>query len=485
MQSFYWYDFETFGVNPQKDRPAQFAGVRTDFDFNIIDEPLNIFCKPADDFIPHPEACLVTGITPQQALQQGVDEREFFRQIHNQLSVSHTCALGYNNIRFDDEVIRFGLYRNFYDAYAREWQNGNSRWDLLDLMRMTHALRPDGVNWPVNSDGHASFRLEELSAANGISHDNAHDALADVYATIEMARLVKSRQPRLFNYLLALRDKKQVMAEIDLINLKPFIHCSGMLGPDHAYCGVMMPLVAHPTNKNSVICVDLSRLEEELSGLSAADLTLKIFTRQEDLPTDVMRLPIKEIHYNKCPAVAPLGVLNQEAQARLGIDLEDCLQKADLIRSSIQKIQGNLLVAYQPRPFNPICNPDHALYSGGFFGSSDKHKMETIRRSDWNQLAHSQFQFDDPRLAEMLFRYRARNAPESLSLTEKQRWIRHQHSSFFDPDYGATLIYADFKSKMQSLDANAPQQQLILQQLGDYVEQLVTHVQNKVTAGVD
>ena len=195
MDSFYWFDFETFGVNPAKDKPSQFAGIRTDLDFNIIDEPLNIYCKPSNDFIPHPEACLITGISPQKALEKGLSEKEFFREIHLQISTPNTCTLGYNSIRFDDEVIRHGFYRNFYDAYAREWQNGNSRWDIIDLLRMTHALRPEGINWPTNDEGVVSFRLELLSKANGIEHEDAHDALSDVYATINMAKLVRQKQP--------------------------------------------------------------------------------------------------------------------------------------------------------------------------------------------------------------------------------------------------------------------------------------------------
>jgi len=473
MQSFYWFDFETFGINPAKDRPSQFAGIRTDQDFNIIDEPLNIFCKPADDFLPHPEACLVTGITPQQALEQGVCERDFFRRIHLELTTPRTCAVGYNNIRFDDEVIRFGLYRNFYDAYAREWQDGNSRWDILDMLRMTHALRPDGINWPVNEQGNPSFRLELLSKANGIEHENAHDALADVYATINMAKLVKQKQPKLFEYLFGLKDKRKVMAEIDLITHKPFVHCSGMLGSEHQYCGVMLPLVAHPTNKNSVICIDLTKSFEDISLLDADEIKLRMFTRQDELPEGVSRLPIKEVHYNKCPAVAPLGVLNESAQIRLGIDLEECQQKADALIKDLSSINGKLLTVYQQRQFEPVTNPDHALYSGGFFKPADKSKMDEIRRSDWTALANSEFNFTDKRLDEMLFRYRARNSPESLNEQEKQRWKEFRNENFYQSDSGSTLLFEDLIQKLELLGQEQSNDPKILKKVKDYAMQLV------------
>jgi len=469
MDSFYWFDFETFGVNPGKDKPSQFAGIRTDLDFNIIDEPLNIYCKPSNDFIPHPEACLITGITPQQALEKGLSEKDFFREIHLQISTPNTCTLGYNNIRFDDEVIRHGFYRNFYDAYAREWQNGNSRWDIIDLLRMTHALRPEGINWPANDEGVVSFRLELLSKANGIEHEDAHDALSDVYATINMAKLVKQKQPKLYSYLLGLKDKRSVMAEIDVINHKPFVHCSAMLGNQHQYTGVMMPLMMHPSNKNSVICIDLTRSLDGIDQLTAEGISQRIFTRNDDLPEGVERLAIKEVHYNKCPAVAPLGVLNSEVQQRLGIDLQECLQRADSLKSIIKDFQKKLTKVYTENKFEKITNPDHALYSGGFFGNADKHKMEQIRSSSWQDLSDSNFQFTDHRLEELLFRYRARNAVDTLNPSELERWDRYRQEAMTDPQAGSTLVYSEFVEVMKNLRNDPSRDQQLLNQLEQYV----------------
>ncbi len=471
--SFFWFDFETFGVNPSQDRPSQFAGIRTDYDFNIIDEPVNLFCQPANDFLPHPEACLVTGITPQQALEKGVPENEFFKHIHLELSTANTCAVGYNNIRFDDEVLRFGLYRNFYDAYAREWQNGNSRWDILDMMRMTYALRPEGINWPLDENGKPSFRLEILSKANNIEHTNAHDALADVYATIAMAHLVKQKQPRLFEYLFELRDKRRVMAEIDLINLTPFVHCSGMLGSAHDYCAVMLPLIAHPTNKNSAICLDLTKPLVDLNTLTADEISTRIFTKQDELPEDVQRVAIKEVHYNKCPAVAPIGVLNEQSQRRLNINLQNCLDNAEIIKSNIASIRGKLISVFQARNFEPISDPDRALYSGGFFQTNDKNLMQQIRKSDFQSLATSEFPFQDNRLAEMLFRYRARNALHSLNSQELIKWNNYRQANFFDPDAKATLRFPDLIEKLSILRQDKNNDSKILDQVEAYAKDLV------------
>jgi exodeoxyribonuclease-1 len=208
--SFYWHDYETFGVDPSRDRPSQFAGLRTDQDLNPIGEPLVIYCQPQKDILPSPAACLITGITPQLALEKGLPEPTFIDLIHRELSQPMTCGVGYNSIRFDDEVSRYCLYRNFYDPYQREWKNGNSRWDILDMLRLMRALRPEGIEWADHEPGRPSFKLEHLTAANNIAHEAAHDALSDVTATIAMAKLVKQKQPRLFDYVVNNRSKKVV-----------------------------------------------------------------------------------------------------------------------------------------------------------------------------------------------------------------------------------------------------------------------------------
>jgi exodeoxyribonuclease-1 len=245
-ETFYWHDYETWGADPSRDRASQFAGLRTDLDLNPIGEPLVIYAKPADDFLPHPEACMVTGISPQLAYEQGAPEADFFRFIHEELSTPGTCALGYNTLRFDDTVTRFGFYRNFYDPYEREYANGNSRWDLIDVVRLTRALRPEGINWPTKDDGSNSFRLEDLTAANEIEHAGAHDALVDVKATIALARLLKQAQPKLFDYVFTHRDKNSINILLDVVNPKPVVH-SSMRFPARLGCvASVLPLIRHP-----------------------------------------------------------------------------------------------------------------------------------------------------------------------------------------------------------------------------------------------
>ncbi|GAA3529119.1 exodeoxyribonuclease I [Zobellella aerophila] len=422
--SFYFHDFETAGVNPALDRPVQFAGIRTDAELNEVGDPLTLYCRLPSDYLPSPEATLITGITPQKAEQDGLCEAEFIARIHEQFSQPNSCILGYNNIRFDDEVTRYTLYRNFYDAYAYSWQQGNSRWDLLDVVRAFYALRPDGINWPLDDDGKPSFRLEQLTAANGISHSNAHDALADVRATIALARLLRQAQPRLFDYLFELRAKGKVKALLDVVNGTPLVHVSGMFSPFQGCATWIAPLAWHPDNANAVICVNLAMDLTPLVELDVTTLRERLYTRRSELG-DLAPVPLKLIHINKCPVLAKAAALSEARADELGIDRQQCRHSLNLLQRH-PEIRAKVVELYSDAwPEKSITDVDTALYQGGFFGEADKAAMAMIRSSSADALAALPLQFNDARLPEMLFRYRARNYPHTLDEQEWQRWRLH------------------------------------------------------------
>ncbi|CNK80186.1 exodeoxyribonuclease I [Yersinia pseudotuberculosis] len=423
--TFYVHDYETFGQRPALDRPAQFAGVRTDLDFNLVEEPLVIYCKPADDYLPQPEAVMITGITPQHALANGVNEAEFSRQIHQAFSVPGTCILGYNNIRFDDEVSRNIFYRNFYDPYAYSWQGGNSRWDLLDVMRACYALRPEGIVWPENDDGLPSFKLEHLTKANGVEHLQAHDAMSDVYATIAMAKLVKQAQPRLFDYLYQHRSKHKINALIDIAEMTPLVHVSGMFGAARGNTSWVAPLAWHPENKNAVIMCDLAGDMSPLLELDSDTLRERLYTRRDKLQAQESAIPIKLVHINKCPVLAPAKTLLPENADRLGIDRQRCLQNLQLLRQNPQVREKVVALFAQAEPFAVTDDVDTQLYNG-FFSDADRATMKIIQQTEPQNLPALDLTFQDPRLEALLFRFRARNYPNTLNDSEQQRWLQHR-----------------------------------------------------------
>lgn len=420
MDTLYWFDLETYGRDPRRTRIAQFAGLRTGLDLEPLEPPLVLHCRAADDLLPSPEACLITGITPQVAAREGVEEAGLFAQVHEALSQPGTCALGYNSLRFDDEFIRFGLYRNFYDPYEREWKNGNSRWDLLDLMRLTWALRPDGMAWPLREDGAPSFRLEDLAAANGIEHDRAHDALGDVQALLALAHRLKAAQPRLWDYYYGLRDKRRVAGLIDLTAQAPLLHVSGRYPAARGGAALVLPLAEHPRIGNRVIVYDLEHDPADLLRLPAADIADRLYTPAADLPEGEARIPLKEIHLNRCPALVRLEHVRDEELARLGIDVVACLANAETLRRSAG-LAEKVRRVYDLPPPAPAEDVDAALYDG-FLPDTDRRLLPEVRATAPDALSRTEFPFSDPRYPELLFRYRARNWPETLSATERERW---------------------------------------------------------------
>ncbi|WP_238946896.1 exodeoxyribonuclease I [Seongchinamella unica] len=478
--TFYWHDYETFGADPSRDRPVQFAGLRTDAELNPVGEPLVIFSRPAGDFLPQPQACLVTGITPQLALEQGVPEAEFIRQIHQELAAPGTCGVGYNSLRFDDEVTRYTLYRNFCDPYAREWQNGNSRWDIIDMVRACYALRPEGIEWPLREDGLPSFRLEDLTAANGIAHEAAHDALSDVHATIAMARLIKDRQPRLYDYVLRHRDKHSVSSLLDLDSMKPVLHVSGMFGALRHNIALIVPLAMHPKNKNEVICYDLMADPAVLVQSSPEQLRDLLYTRTEELPEGVERPGLKSVHINKCPILVTARMADPDTAARLGISGDQCRAHLAALREYRQRdpaaFTGKLQAVYAGRNFAQVSDPDRMLYSGGFFSDADKRLMDEVRQCTPEELATATFPFADDRLPEMLFRYRARNYPDSLSPEERKRWEEFRFHRLTEPDAGASICMEEYQELIQALvesgELSLPQCEL-MERLLEYSDSLL------------
>lgn len=466
----YWHDYETWGADPRRDRAAQFAGIRTDTDLNIIGKPLVQYCKPATDILPNPEACLITKITPQQAMKKGVCEAEFMAEIHREFMQPGTCGTGYNTLRFDDEFTRYGFYRNFFDPYAREWKHGNSRWDIIDMARLTHALRPDGIEWPKREDGTTSFRLEELTKANGISHEGAHDALSDVHATIDLARLIRKTQPKLYDYLFELRSKKSVAEKLNLHTQELVLHVSSMYPATLGCIAPVIPLAQHPTNNNGIIVFDLRYDPEALLNLSVEEIQQRLFVSKEDLPEGEVRIPLKTVHINKCPVIVPTATMNPPEADKWQINLKLTENYAKKLRSNpalTKKIQE----VHKAKEFPTISDPDQNLYGGGFFSNLDRQKMNDLTDMNPADLSKTRMQFDDPRIPEMLFRYRARNWPQSLSKQEQTHWDAFRKDRISNPeaDCGITLAeYQKLLAEKVMQPETSSQDRKILSELADW-----------------
>lgn len=468
--SFLFYDLETFGQDPRRTRVAQFAAIRTDADLNMIDEPVSFYVKPADDLLPSPIATLITGITPQHAQAEGVSEAEAFARINDLMARPGTCTLGYNTLRFDDEFVRHGLFRNFFDPYEREWRNGNSRWDLLDMLRLVHALRPDGIAWPQREDGATSFKLEHLALANDVRQGDAHEALSDVHATIGMARLFKQAQPRLWDYALKLRDKRFVGSLLDVDALQPVLHIS-MRYPAQRMCAApVMPIARHPYINNRVIALDLEGDIDGLLALPAETLAARLYTRAADLAEGEQRVPLKEVHLNKVPALVAWSHLRPADHARLGIDVALVEANAARVREAGPALVEKVRQVYGGERVATVSDVDASLYDG-FLADGDKALMTRLRTSPPAELAGFAERLKDPRMPELLFRYRARNHPRTLDAGERGRWNDYRRQRLLGDAGLAEQTLPDFRAQLDTLaleHAADPAKLALLQHLRDW-----------------
>lgn len=471
--SLFFYDLETSGLDSRWQRIMQFAGQRTNKDLVPVGKPIDVLIKLTDDILPEPDAVMVTGITPQATLHDGISEAEFLKILHEKVFTPDTVMLGFNSLRFDDEFLRHTLYRNFYDPYEREYTEGMSRWDVLDMSRMMRALRPEGIKWPTGDNGKPTNRLESLTEANSIKHDDAHAALADVNATIELTKLIKSAQPKLYDHLFKMKDKKNLKKLLE-IGSQPVVHSSGKLPSEYLKTSVVVPIAPHPVNKNAVLVFDLRHSPKPFADMDSKELSEAAFTPAKELiAKNQQRLPIKAVHINKSPAVAPLSVLDEASQERINLSLTQVKTHLKELKE-IKGFDQRVIDAWEQQ--EPLKLPDDSegqLYGGGFINDNDKKQLKKLRAQSAEQLASWQPRFDDERLQSMLLGYKARNYPEILSGDEQSLWQQYRLERLNDSERGIT--FAKFENRLSELakeHAGDKKKEFLIEELHLYAQSI-------------
>ena len=464
MKTFFWYDYETFGLSPKTQRIAQFAGIRTDENLNIIDEHM-FYCKPTYDSLPSPEACSVTGITPQICEKNGLIEKTFISTINNEFSVPDTCVVGYNSISFDDEFTRYTLFRNFLDPYAWHWQNGNSRWDILDVARFCYALKKDSsLKWHYDENNKPIFKLDKLAPANDIEHSDAHDALADVRATIGIAKIIKTTQPKLFDYALSLRDKREVSKKIELFS--PLLHTSGIYSGKLSCTRLTTALAYHPEYSDRALVFNLDQDPSLLTELETEELKTLIFSKK--LPKGVDRLQIKELAFNKSPMFVPnVYKLENKITEQLQIDIDKCMDNLSYIRDNQTQIKQKIKSIYtNDSERTPALDVDQSLYDN-FIDKADRLICNQIQNLSSDELKKFKPQFKDKKLSKLLLNFKARNFPESLTEGEQEEWFEIVQSRVQNGENGY-LSLENFYKSLEKQKISAPSKSDIWTQLEEY-----------------
>ncbi len=471
--SFYFYDLETTGFNPREARIMQFGGQRTDMQLKPIGEPHNLLIRLTNDVVPDPDAVLVTGITPQKTISEGITEAEFLGLFHKDIATPGTIFVGYNSVRFDDEFMRFLHYRNFYDPYQWQWQDDRSRWDLLDVVRMTRALRPDGIKWPFDSSGKPTNGLEQLTSMNGIDHGNAHDALSDVNATIGLAHLLRSKQPKLFDFLLVHKDKKAITSLV--LSSASFLYTSGKYSSEFEKTTVVAMFVKHP-RRQGVLVYDLRHDPSTFANMTPRELA-DAWSRRWDDPG--LHLPIKSLQYNRCPAVAPLGVLDRVSQKRLQLDMA-VIEKNRKILFELSDFKKNVLLALdimdtqqQARFATKDSNVDSQLYEG-FFDDNDRNLFDKFHQIDPQEIADFGANFKDKRLQKLLPLFKARNYLKFLTSEEYEKWELHRQNHLMAGGTSSRLaVYFDKITELKNQPKISKNQQFLLEELQLYGESIM------------
>ncbi|MEI6876174.1 MAG: exodeoxyribonuclease I [Spirochaetota bacterium] len=424
--SFLWYDLETFGLDPRGDRIAQFAGLRTDGNFREVGDRIVLYARPSPDYLPNPESCLVHGITPQHAFEAGISEYELAKRLRAEMTVAGTTSVGFNTVQFDDEFVRNLFYRNLFDPYEREHSRGCTRWDIIDLARAARDLRPQGIVWPADEDGKPLFRLEALAKANGIGHESAHDAMSDVLATIGFAKLLRERQPKLFEWHWGHRTKKALKTLIRLDERRPLVHSSAIHTSARGCSTLVAPIAFDPARENSLIALDLRFDPRDIIDLPVEELRRRVFTKKDEL--EVPRLPLVNIQLNKAPFLADPKVMDESTAERLGIDLAACERHRETLSKSRELLQKLVAVYALPDYPEESDDPELKIYSGSFIPDGDRDKLEGLHEllSGAGAAAAKAelyaLRFRDERLPQLLRRLYARNFPETMGDEEARRW---------------------------------------------------------------
>ena len=491
-ETLYWHDYETFGVNPQIDGVAQFAGIRTDKDLNIIGEKLDILCQPTPDRLPHPEACMVTGISPLNNIAKGLNEVSFFHQVEKELAKAGTCGIGYNNISFDDEVTRNGFYRNFISPYDREWKNNCSRWDLLNVVRLAVALHGEIINVPVDPEtGNKIFKLDQLSPANGIEHENAHDALSDVIATIELAKKIKEAQPEFWEQMYTQRNKQGVANFFfpsfnardreHQLKSEAFISAESYFGGVQDFVEALYPVYA---TGNNVYCIKLTKDISKILELDAETLKTELYKKKEEMQEGEQRIPLHTIQINKCPVIFKTKDVTPEIGARLKGKIDSAKMKENM---GIIKANHILLQQKLKDVFGGSSNfgeadqdPDTQIYTGGFFDNVDSAHFAQIKKTssadllDYlrNTMKKKGFK-DKKRVPEMVFRYICRNYEQDLDQKALDKWFEFCKDRIEQGVYSPTFEqYQTSIDEMKEIHKDNPDKINVLNDLEKYAETL-------------
>jgi len=474
VKTYLFYDTETTGLSRCFDQVVQFAAIRTDARFRELErQELLIRLRP--DVVPAPRAFLTHRI-PLQRCQQGVTESEGIATIHRLLNEPGTTSLGYNTLGFDDELLRFSFYRNLLNPYSHQHANGCGRMDLYPMTVAYYLFDKSDLTWPQSNDT-ASFKLEALSLANHLAEGQAHDAMTDVEATLELARRLAKEQP-VWHYLAGYSSRQQSAQRISKLPPWPSgapsdhgadrlgLLIDGRFGAAANFITPVLGLGRHHHYRNQTRWLRLDQPELTAATVESIADSAWVVTIKPGEPGLLLPWLGRYQHL----LTEPRTTLCQQNLARLAA--EPGLLQA--IR------QHNLEFTW---PDIPGLDLDAALYQAGFFSDQELTLGAELRAAPAAEKSAIAAQFPTPNsrlLAQLLV---ARNYPEVASsddlalLDSRLQSLGHESGRPLDsqgnPHRAPAAVLLEIEQLQQQLDE--PEALAILEELHSHLQQQFPH----------
>jgi exodeoxyribonuclease-1 len=441
MTRFVFYDFETTGTSVIYAQPLQFAAIVTDENFNVLDT-VDWRCRIAPHILPAPYALKVTNLAPEQVTNNNLQSAfEFAQNLHQFLEKWQPAIwIGYNTISFDEPMLRQLFYQNLQPNIYATSMNGNSRLDVMKMVWAAHSLRPEILTFPENDKGKTSFKLDQLAPANGFAHESAHDALADVEATIFILNKIKTADPDFFDGLVRTQDKEYIGSLLRSFEpVQVTLRFGG--APPKTYCGCYCG--TNSQNKNEIAFADFDAIDAEaLVNLSDPEI-LEAITQSPKV-------------------IRPLRLNNAETIMRLdnptALQCSFCekVSRSDYFVSRVSVILPQRFEAVEDEGDVPVEEKIH----GGFYSHHDQDVIAEFQSADWQRRKELVEQFEDKRLIQLGRRLIVFYAPQLLSEEQKSAF-----KSFVKTKWKSTDPNADWTS------INDVQDDLIAMQSDETVSQ--------------
>lgn len=426
--NYVFYDTETTGTDTTFDQILQFAAILTDADLNELDR-FEIRCRLLPHVIPAPGALLATRVTPAMLTDTTLPTHyEMMLQISEKLRQwSPAIFVGYNTLSFDEPLLRQAFYQTLQPVYLTN-TNGNQRADVLRLAQATAVLAPNAMAVPISDKGKPTLRLDTLAPANGFAHENAHDALADVEATIYMAQLVRDRAPDVWNALLPLVNKAEVTARLSSGDPNCLVDYHMGVPSLRAVVGCGH----HPKNPSMQAVFDLRRDPVEVMNLSEEDLAKE---------TKGSNRALRTIYTNKMPAIVDPALV-ADLQDAVDLPMAELVRRAAVVTADGQFAArvGKAMEQRYP-PFEPAQVVEQRMYEG-FPSRADESRMQVFHLGDWYKRAEIAETIEDERYRELARRLVFVNAPEALAGTRRaqlQTWLQNRRLGREDVVAGRTI----------------------------------------------